>query len=327
MSFAHPWLLLLLPLPALLLLVRRRWHRKLSPAAGYSSLTLIGRTVGRRAFWRGALPLSRAVVLALLVVALARPRFGRREVEVTSEGIDIVLAVDISGSMKAEDMRPNRLGAAKAEAESFIDGRTSDRIGLVVFASNSYTQCPLTTDYEVLKRLLRQVDYGEIKDGTAIGMAIANGTNRLKDVPGKSKVMVLLTDGRNNAGAVDPITAAELAHSLRVRIYTVGVGTTGQAPYPVDDPVFGKRYVQLPADVDEVTLTRIAEITGGQFFRATDNDALDRIFRQIDQMEKTKVETRQWVNYSEIGSYLAIPALILLLLEVVLGATALRRLP
>ncbi len=328
MSFAQPYLLLLLPLPFLVLLFRWRRHKTLEPAAGYSSLALLGPVRGGRSRFRTALPLLRTLGLLLLVVALARPRFGERQVEITSEGIDIVLALDCSGSMKAEDFQPhNRLYVAKQEADKFIDGRKADRIGLVVFASNSYTQCPLTTDYDVLHKLIGEVDFGDIKDGTAIGMAIANGVNRMKDVPGKSKVLVLLTDGRNNAGSVDPITAAELAHSLRVRVYAIGVGTTGEAPYPIDDPVFGKRYVRLPADVDDATLNRIAEITGGKYFRATDADALDAIFRQIDQLEKTKVETREWVNYSEVGSYLALPVLLLLLAETLLGATWLRRLP
>jgi Ca-activated chloride channel homolog len=328
MSFAHPFLLLLLAVPLLLYFLRWRRRRTLVPAVGYSSLSLLSSGSGRRARFASLLPVLRTLVLLLLVVALARPRFGRREVEVTSEGVDIVIALDTSGSMKAEDFQPhNRLYVAKQEAERFIDGRTADRIGLVVFASNSYTQCPLTTDYSVLKHLVEEVDYGEIKDGTAIGMALANGVNRLKDIPGKSRIIVLLTDGRNNAGTIDPITAAELAHSLGVKVYAVGVGTTGDAPYPVDDPVFGRRYVQLPADVDDATLTKIAQITGGQYFRATDADALDQIFRQIDKMEKTKVETREWVNYQEVGSYLAIPCLLFLLLEAFLGFTWLRRLP
>ncbi len=328
MSFAEPYLLILLVVPGLLLFLRWRKRRALVPAAGYSDLALLRTPAGRRAQWRSVLPWMRTVGLLLLVVALARPRFGQREVEVTSEGINIVLALDISGSMRAEDLQPhNRLYVAKQEATRFVDGRKADRIGLVVFASNSYTQCPLTTDYDVLRKFIGDVDYGDIKDGTAIGMAIANGVNRLKDAPGSSRVIVLLTDGRNNAGTIDPITAAELAHSLGVRIYAIGVGTTGDAPYPVEDPVFGKRYISLPADVDDATLTRIAQITGGQYFRATDAGALSAVFRQIDQMEKSKVETREWVNYSEVGSYLAFPVLLLLLIETILGATVLRRLP
>lgn len=328
MSFAYPWLLLLGFVPLVLLAATFRWRRVRTPAAAFSNVERLGARRGRRAAFSRLLPVLRALVLLLLVLALARPRFGEREVEVTSEGLDIVLAIDVSGSMRAEDFQPhNRLHVAKQRAADFIAGRAGDRIGLVVFASNSYTQCPLTTDHGVLSRLLADVDFGEIKDGTAVGMAVANGVNRLKDVPGKSRILILLTDGRNNSGAVDPITAAELAYSLGVRVYTIGVGTLGEAPYPVDDPVFGRRYVRMEADVDEETLNRIAEITGGRYYRATDSEALDLIFQQIDQLEKTKVETREWVNYSEFGSYLAIPALLLVLLEAVLGSTWLRRLP
>lgn len=328
MSFVWPWLLLLLPLPLVLGLLRHRRRRHLRPSAGFSDLSLLAGRPGRRARWHAALPWIRVVALLFLLVALARPRLGERQVEITSEGIDIVLALDISGSMKAEDFQPNnRLFVAKEEAKKFIAGRPNDRIGLVVFASNSYTQAPITTDHEVLSRLIDEVTFGDIKDGTAIGMAIANGVNRLKDLPGKSRVLILLTDGRNNAGAVDPATAAELARSLRVRVYPIGVGQEEDAPYPVEDPLFGKRYVRMPAQVDDEGLQRIAEITGGRYFRATDAQALDRIFGEIDQLERTKVETHEWVNYSEFGSYLALPALALLLLETVLGATWLRRLP
>ncbi len=328
MSFAWPGFLLLLPLPLLLLLLRWRRRRALEPAAGYSDLALLGRARGGRARWRTVLPWLRVCALLLLIVALARPRFGEREVEITTEGIDIVLALDISGSMKAEDFQPhNRLYVAKEQAKRFIAARPNDRIGLVVFANNSYTQAPITSDHEVLARLIDEVTFGDIKDGTAIGMAIANGVNRLKDLPGKSRVLILLTDGRNNAGSIDPFTAAELALSMRVRVYPIGVGQEEDAPYPVEDPLFGRRHVRLPAQVDDDALNRIAETTGGTYFRATDAAALDRIFQEIDRLEKTKVETREWVNYSEFGSYLALPALLLVLLETILGATWLRRLP
>jgi len=328
MSFAWPWMLCLLPVPAVLLFLRLRYHRRLRPAAAYPDTRLLGSARGVRARLCAVLPWVRTLCLLLLVIVLARPRFGERQVEVTSEGIDVVVALDISGSMKAEDFQPkNRLWVAKEEAKKFIEGRPTDRIGLVVFAVNSYTQAPLTTDHEVLKTLIDQVDFGDIKDGTAIGMAIANGVNRLKDLPGRSRVLILLTDGRNNSGTIDPATAADLARSMRVRIYPIGVGSMEDAPYPVEDPFLGKRYVKLPAQVDDASLSRIAETTGGRYFRATDADALDRIFREIDGLEKTKVQTREWMNYSEVGSRLALPALLLLLLESVLGATWLRRLP
>jgi Ca-activated chloride channel family protein len=327
-SFAYPQLLWLLAVPPVLFFLRWKLRRRLEPSVAFPSLAMTPRAGGvKTRLWR-TLPWLRLLGLMVLVVVLARPRLGERQVEVTTEGIDIVLALDISSSMKAEDFQPlNRLHVAKEEAIKFVSGRTADRIGLVVFASNSYTQCPLTTDYEVLKRLIDQVDFGDIRDGTAIGMAIANGVNRLKDVAGNSRILILLTDGRNNAGTIDPLTAAELAHSLGVRIYSIGVGALDEAPYPVDDPVFGKRYVKVPSQVDDDTLTKIAEETGGKYFRATDADALHRIYDQIDQMEKTKVDTREWVNYSEIGSYLALGALALLVAELVMGVTVLRRLP
>lgn len=327
MSFVHPWFLLLLPLPFLLLWLRGRSARRRTAAAAWSKLDRKTLHPTSRTRASMLLPWLRALALSCLVVAVARPRTGEREIEMTSEGIDIVLALDISGSMKAEDFQPqNRLHVAKAAAASFIDGRPGDRIGLVVFAANSFTQCPLTTDHEVLKRLLDEVDFGDVKDGTAIGMGIVNAVNRLKDVPAKSRVVILLSDGQNNAGSVDPITAARLAQSVGVRVYTIGVGSDDDAPFPVDDPVFGRRYVRLPSMVDDATLTKVAEGTGGQYFRATEARALEEIYTRIDGMEKTEIETREWMNYSETGSYLALPALALLLGEILLSATILRRL-
>lgn len=328
MSFAYPYLLVLLVLPPLLFLWRWRRARRLRPSAAFASLDLLPAVPVWRTRLDRLLPWMRVLALMLLVVALARPRSGESEVKVTSEGIDIVLALDISSSMKAEDFQPlNRLHVAKREADRFVSGRTADRIGLVVFASNAYTQCPLTTDYDVLHRLIEEIQFGDIRDGTAIGMAIANGVNRLKDTVGKSRVLILLTDGQNNQGTVDPVTAAELARSLGVRIYTIGVGALDEAPYPVEDPVFGKNYVYVPAQIDEATLTEIAEITQGEYFRATDAEALAQIYDRIDAMETTEVETREWVNYSEFGSYLMFPVMLLILGELLLGVTVLRRLP
>lgn len=328
MSFAYPYLLLLLVVPPLLFWLRASRRRKLEPSVAFSSIALAKVPTGWRVRASRLLPWLRLLALVFLVLALARPRKGESEVQVTSEGIDIVIALDISGSMKAEDFQPhNRLFVAKREAKRFIEGRTTDRIGLVVFASNSYTQCPLTTDYLVLQSLIDDVGFGDIQDGTAIGMAIANGVNRLKDIPGKSRILILLTDGQNNSGAIDPITAAELARSVGVRIYSIGVGAEDEAPYPVDDPMLGRHYVYMPAQIDEETLQKIAELTGGEYFRATDAEALAQIYERIDQLETTKVETREWVNYSEFGSYLVLPALALVLLEALLGASVLRRLP
>ncbi len=230
--------------------------------------------------------------------------------------------------MRAEDFQPdNRLAVAKRVAREFIQGRKGDRIGLVVFASSAYTQCPLTTDYPVLMSMLDKVDFGGIKDGTAVGMAIATGVNRLRESTSPSRVLILLTDGRNNAGTIDPLTAARLAKAIGVRIHTIGAGSQEDAPYPIDDPIWGKRYVMMPVQVDEETLKEVASITGGSYFRATDAGALEAIYRQIDSMEKSRVETRSYVDYSEFGPYLLLPALILLLAEIVLRFGPLRKLP
>jgi Ca-activated chloride channel family protein len=267
-------------------------------------------------------------ILILLIIVLARPQKGEAERKVVSEGLDIVLALDISGSMKAEDFRPgNRLDVAKKVAREFILGRPEDRMGLVVFAADSYTQCPVTVDHGVLLELLADVTFGDIKDGTAIGMALANSLARLKDVPAPSKVVILLTDGRNNAGSVDPLTAASMAKALDVRVYTIGVGSEGEAPYPVDDPVFGRRYVQVPADVDDATLAAIADSTSGLYFRATDPEALATIFAKIDEMERRPVQMTEYVSRRDLGVWAIWPALGFLGLSGLLGASWLRRIP
>jgi Ca-activated chloride channel homolog len=328
LNFGHPWVLIGLLLPILWAVWRTVRREKFEPTAAYAAVDAFPRAGGWRARARSALTILRVLVLSLLIVALARPLYGEREELIVSEGIDIVLGLDISGSMRAEDFQPdNRLEVAKEVAREFIEGRKGDRIGLVVFASSAYTQCPLTTDYPVLLQMLDKVDFGGIKDGTAIGMAIATGTNRLRESGSPSRVLILLTDGRNNAGTIDPITAAKLAKAVGVRIHTIGAGSQEEAPYPVDDPVFGKRYVMMPVQVDEGTLRQVAEITGGAYFRATDAGALEAIYRQIDTMEKTRVETKTYVDYSEFGGALILPALLLLILEVILKAGLLRKLP
>jgi Ca-activated chloride channel family protein len=264
----------------------------------------------------------------LLVAALARPQTGAARVEITSEGIDIVLALDISGSMKAEDFKPNnRLFVAKEVARRFVEGRTGDRIGLVVFAGGAYTQCPLTMDYGILTSLIEAVDFGNVPDGTAIGMALATSVNRLREAQGKSRVVILLTDGQNNAGEIDPVTAAEAARALGVKVYTIGAGTDGPAQIPVDDPVFGRRYVTIDASVDEESLRTIAEITGGRFFRATSPEALAAIYRNIDRMEKTEAETVEYIQYDEKGPLLALIAALVLAGGVAVNQTAGNRIP
>lgn len=329
MRLAHPWLLLLLLLVLPFILYRERRRRAAVEAALAvpDSAALRAAPPSLRSRLVRLLPHLELAALLLTVVILARPQSGVREREVLSEGIDIMLALDVSGSMKAEDFKPNRLAAAKEVAKEFIRGRTGDRIGLVVFASDSYTQCPLTLDYGVLVDLIDQVDFGIITDGTAIGMGIANAANRLKESKAKSKVVILLTDGVNNAGRIDPLTAARLAAALGVRVYTVGAGVEGEAPYPVEDPVFGRRTMMVPSTIDEEILRSIAQATGGEFFRAKDNGTLKAIYDRISKMETTKIETREYLRYDELGPVMLLPALALLLLVLLLESTMLLKVP
>jgi len=269
----------------------------------------------------------RALVLFLFIIALARPRSGYEETKIHTEGIDIVLTMDLSTSMKAVDFKPNRLEAAKVVAEDFIKGRTNDRIGLVVFAAESFTQCPLTLDYGVLTSFLERLDFGLIEDGTAIGMGLATGVNRLKTSKAKSKVLILLTDGKNNAGVIDPITAAELAKTYQIKVYTIGVGTRGEAMYPVDDPIFGKRYVPQKVDIDEDLLREVARITGGKYYRAIDENKLKSIYDEISSMEKTKVEVENYMKYKELAWIFVLAGLFLLFIEMILNNTLFRKLP
>jgi Ca-activated chloride channel family protein len=270
----------------------------------------------------------RALAVTFFVLALARPQSGRHSQEILTEGIDIILCLDISGSMKAEDFKPkNRLHVAKEAAAQFIAGRGNDRMGMVVFAGQSFTQCPLTLDQGILLDFLERIQIGMIEDGTAIGMALGTSINRLRDSSAKSKVIILLTDGINNRGQIDPITAARMAAALDIKIYTIGAGKRDHAPYPVDDPIFGRRYVQMPVEIDEEILKEIADITGGQYFRATAAEKLSQIYAQIDQMEKTQVKTREYVEYSEKYHYALMPALLLLLVEVALVHTRWRKIP
>lgn len=276
----------------------------------------------------------RVAALALVVIALARPQAGIKGEEVLSEGIDIVLAIDISGSMKAEDFKPlNRIHVAKQVVADFIKGRKSDRIGMVVFAGRSFTQCPLTLDYGVLLRLLDQVDTGMIEDGTAIGMGIATSVNRLRKSTVKSKVIILLTDGVNNTGEIDPITAAKMAQALGIKVYAVAVGKEGGAPIPVDDSFFGRTYARNPdgslvlTEIDEATMKDIAQITGGAYFRATDPSTLADIYRRIGLLERTEVKTKAYTRYSELFPYFVLPAMVFLLAESTLAHTRLRKIP
>lgn len=269
----------------------------------------------------------RLLAIALLIIALARPQSTNRWENVNTLGIDIMLAIDISGSMLARDFRPDRLEAAKDVAVEFISGRSNDRIGLVVFSGESFTQCPLTSDHAVLINLFREIESGMIEDGTAIGVGLANSVKRLKDSKAISKVVILLTDGVNNQGAIDPITAAELAQAFGIRVYTVGVGTQGEAPYPTVD-FFGRTvYRNMPVEIDEETLTKIANITGGKYFRATNNNKLKEIYIEIDQLERSKVDVKQFSRKEERFMLLVWLALACVITELVLKRTVLRSIP
>lgn len=326
-TFAYPWILyLLLILP--ILIAWYIWQGRKKPSAiTYSSLKIfkdISPTLRERL---RHIPFAlRLIGLAFLIIALARPQNYSAGQNVNAEGIDIAMVLDISGSMLAEDFKPNRLEAAKNVIDKFVEGRTTDRIGLVIFSREAFTQCPLTIDYSVLRNLLLDIKTGMIDDGTAIGNGIANGVNRLKDSDAESKVIILLTDGVNNAGEVDPSSAAEIAATFGIRIYTIGVGTRGQAPYPVKTP-FGIRYQMVPVEIDEPLMKKIAELTGGQYFRATNNQALEEIYNKIDKMEKTKIEITSYRNAKELyASWLEL-GFLFLMFELISAKTILRKLP
>jgi len=329
MRFADPWFLFFI---ILIPVIIYRYFSKRSRLGGtirfpnVNGIKRVGFTKSRHLFH---IPfLIRVGVIILLILTLSRPQSRTKEEELLTEGIDIILCMDISSSMLAEDFKPkNRLEASKLVAAEFIKGRKNDRIGMVVFAGRSYTQCPLTLDYSILIKFLEEIKIGMVEDGTAIGMAIANCVNRLRDSKAKSKVIILLTDGRNNRGELDPVTAAQVAKAMDIRIYTIGAGKRGEALYPVDDPIFGKRYVRMPVEIDEDILIKISQETSGQYFRATDEKKLEEIFNEIGEMEKTKIEIKEYTRYSELFSTFLIPAMLLFLLEIILTNTRFRKIP
>jgi Ca-activated chloride channel family protein len=323
-SFARPWVLLLLLLPLLWWWWRRRQPRTI---VRYSDLSLLG---GRqRRPWVARLPVFlRSAAIVLLLVAAAGPRRGGEEIQITQEGIAIVVALDVSSSMLAEDFAPsNRLEVAKAQAAEFIRGRKADRIGLVAFAGEALTQVPITVDYPVLLQSVADLKVGVLEDGTAIGAGLATALNRLREAPGQSKVVLLLTDGVNNRGLIDPRTAASAAQALGVRVYTIGVGTDGEAPIPTGRGLSGFRYEVLPVEIDEELLTEIAQATGGRYFRAKDGQALGRIFRQIDELETTPIRVTRYARYEERTTVLVAVGLAILLLELLAAATVSVRVP
>lgn len=264
------------------------------------------------------------LALLFIIVSLARPQSSLSWQDVTTEGIDIMLAMDISGSMLAEDLKPNRLEASKEVAIDFIKGRPSDRIGLVTFSGESFTQSPLTTDHAVLKNLFKDVKNGLLEDGTAIGMGLATSVNRLRDSDAKSRVVILLTDGSNNQGSVSPATAAEIAREFGVRVYTIGVGTNGKAPYPYRNPFGQISYQNVEVKIDETTLKEIADLTGGKYFRATNNRSLKQIYEEIDQLEKSKIEVTEYRKKKEEFFPFALLAAVFVILNFTLKYTILR---
>lgn len=330
MEFANPvffWLFILIP-------VFIAWYiwknKKMYPALSVSTsdgMKTSAKTVKQKL---QQLPfILRIIVFSLLIIVLARPQSSSTSRTVKTEGIDIVLSLDISTSMLAEDFKPNRLEAAKETALEFLDARINDRIGLVVFAGQSFTQCPITFDHAILKNLFKSIksaDKMSIEDGTAIGMGLATAVDRLKDSKAKSKVIILLTDGVNNTGIVAPLTAADIAKAFNIRVYTIGIGSKGMAPVPVMTP-FGKQYMNMKVEIDEDVLRKIASTTGGKYFRATGKKALEKIYKEIDKMEKTKIDESIFSRKSELYFPFALAAAILFLLDVLLRFIYLRRLP
>src|SRR6266446_8679979 len=332
MTFAHPYfLLLLLLLPVLAWLKGKIGFQ---PAFLYSSVQLVRGITGITRSRAGSILLTlRWLALALFIIALARPQLGEGETKITASGIDIVLAIDLSGSMSSEDFqlrgqRVNRLMIAKDVLQQFIAKRPNDRIGLVAFATDAYIAAPLTLDHDFL---LQNLDRLEIaapgKDQTAIGSALAAGLNRLRELKAKSKIVILMTDGQNNAGKVPPLTAAEAAQTLGVKVYTIGVGTRGMAPIPYLDAFGQKKYEPWPVDIDEATLQQISGRTSGKYYRADKTETMRSIYDEIDRLEKTEVQVRKYQRYREMFPFVVLPGLVALLLEIILNHTVWRKLP
>jgi len=318
MTFASPTYLFLL----LLLIPVIGWyiwqlHDQDASLQVSSSATLARQRKSARIYLLHVPFVLRVAAITLLSIALARPQLSNRWSKESTEGIDIMMALDISGTMMAEDLKPNRLDAAKNVATDFVLARPNDQIGLVVFAGESFTQCPLTTDHAVLVNLFRSVKFGMVEDGTAIGLGLANAVNRMKDSETKSKVIILLTDGSNNRGDIDPQTAAEIAKTFGIRVYAIGVGSHGEARVPVQTPL-GTQYMTMNSEFDEETLRNIAATTGGEYFRATDNSSLKRIYEQIDQLEKTKLRVREFSKRTENFAPWLLAALLCLIAEILL---------
>ena len=327
-EFHHPWFFLFLLLIPLAAWWRYRQRERFDADMRFSSLEAVRGMGGWKVFLQKTLPLLRALAFTALVVALARPQLTLKEENVNAEGIDIFLVIDLSSSMLAQDFKPDRLEVSKRVGAEFIDKREYDRIGLSAFAGEAFTVSPLTTDHLVLKDYLAGLRCGILEDGTAIGMGLATAVNRMKDSESKSKVIILLTDGVNNAGYVKPLTAAEIAKEFDVKVYTIGVGTEGQALSPVSKTSDGRyRFGLTRVEIDEELLRQISEMTGGQYFRATNEQRLQRIYAEIDRLEKTKIEVTTIKRYSEEYWRFVWAAVVLLVLEMLLRFTVLRRVP
>ena len=332
MTFAHPYLLLLLALLPVVAWLKGR--RGKSAAFLYSSVDLVRPISGLSRSRAGAILANlRWLALGLFIVAVAQPRLVKGESHVKASGIDIVVALDMSDSMNSEDFEQNggrlsRVHLAKQVLSDFIDHRPYDRIGLVVFAKEAFIASPLTLDHDYLQHNLERLDIGVIDaTQTAIGSALTAALNRLEDIHAKSRIVILMTDGQNNAGKVAPLTAAEAAKALGVKVYTIGIGIRGKAPYPQLDPFGRKTYVWVPVDIDEDTLKQIAGLTNGKYFRADSADTMRRIYQEIDQMEKSEVEVKKYEHFDELFPQLVLAGLGVLLLEVILGHTVWRKLP
>ncbi len=320
------WFLALLIIPVLIL-IEWLWSRqRRSPSLLFSRTTTLKEVSGGiRVFAARALPVLKYVALALVIVAMARPQEENVRIERSVEGIDIVLAIDISSSMLAEDLQPNRFLAVKEVAQNFVRRRANDRIGVVVFARESITLVPPTLDHRLVQNQIDMMDMGIVRDGTAIGMGVATAVNRLRDSSAASRVIVLLTDGENNAGEIDPLTSAEIARTLGIRLYTIGASGEEAAPYPIDDPIFGRRYLTIPIEIDETMLTTMAEKTGGRYFRARDTRELSQVYSDIDQLETTEFEEEFFVDVVDRYQRFLASGLGLLFLALMLEQSWLRR--
>lgn len=324
LSFAQPYyflLLLLLPL-----IFWWQWKNKIKQEASFRLSTLQSIKALKpswRVRFRPFLIVLRGVAFVALVVALARPQSSNVSESVDSDGIDIVLSIDVSGSMMAEDLKPNRIEAAKKVATDFVDKRANDRIGLVIFSGESFTQCPITIDHNIVKEQIDAMKSGMLQDGTAIGMGLATAVDRLRNSKAKSKIIILLTDGVNNTGLIDPSTALEIAKAYKLRVYCIGVGSRGEAPYPVQTPM-GIQKQMVPVEIDEALLKNISAQTGGKYFRATSNNSLSSIYKEIDQLEKSKVEVSSFKHFTDLFLPFALIALVCLALEMLLRYTVFR---